>query len=127
KSMPITFAAALLAAVSMGGLPPLFGFMAKEVVYEALAEGSVAGIALSATAILGNPLMFAIAFAVALKPFIGAHKHTPKHAHEGPALLWLGPVVLALAGLGGGLLSVLAHQYFSSPAATAVAGTSQTI
>lgn len=127
KAMPITFAAALLAALSMGGLPPLFGFMAKEMVYDALATASASGIALTVVALLGNALMFAIAFAVALKPFIGAPSNTPKHAHEGPALLWLGPVVLALAGLGAGLLSVLAHQYFSSPAASAVAGSAQVV
>jgi multicomponent Na+:H+ antiporter subunit A len=127
KLMPITFGAALIAALSMGGLPPLFGFMAKEVVYEALAQPSVGAIVLTLAAIIGNALMFAIAFAVALKPFVGPQAKTPKHAHEGPALLWLGPVVLAATGLMGGFLSVLAHQYFSSPAATAVAGTVQVI
>lgn len=127
KLMPITFGAAIIAALSMGGLPPLFGFMAKEVVYEALTTGSAAGILLTIAAVIGNALMFAIAFAVALRPFIGKEAKTPKHAHEGPALLWLGPVTLAIAGLAGGLLSVLAHQYFSSPAASAVAGTAQSV
>jgi multicomponent Na+:H+ antiporter subunit A len=36
KAMPITFAAAFLAAISMGGLPPMFGFLAKEEIYYAL-------------------------------------------------------------------------------------------
>ncbi|MCB1425508.1 MAG: Na(+)/H(+) antiporter subunit A, partial [Notoacmeibacter sp.] len=39
KAMPVTFAAALLAALSMGGLPPFFGFLAKEEMYYALARG----------------------------------------------------------------------------------------
>jgi multicomponent Na+:H+ antiporter subunit A len=33
RAMPITFAAALPAAISMGGLPPMFGFLAKEEIY----------------------------------------------------------------------------------------------
>ena len=36
RAMPITFAAALLAGASMGGLPLFFGFLAKEEIYAAL-------------------------------------------------------------------------------------------
>src|SRR5690606_31690346 len=36
KAMPITFAAAVLAAFSMGGLPPFSGFLAKEEIYAGL-------------------------------------------------------------------------------------------
>ena len=39
RAMPITFAAAVLAALSMGGLPPFFGFLAKEEIYAGLAHG----------------------------------------------------------------------------------------
>ena len=37
--MPVTFAAGLLAALSMGGLPLFFGFLAKEEIYAALVGG----------------------------------------------------------------------------------------
>ena len=40
KLMPITFAAAILSGISMAGLPPLFGFLAKEEIYHALAGSS---------------------------------------------------------------------------------------
>ena len=39
RAMPVTFAAALLAALSMGGLPLFFGFLAKEEIYAGLAVG----------------------------------------------------------------------------------------
>lgn len=122
NAMPITFAAALLAALSMGGLPLFLGFLAKEEIYYALANGDLRSILFTLVAIVGNGLMFAIAFAVALKPFIGPHVETPKHAHEGPPLMWIGPALLAALGLLGGILSGVAHRFVSTPMASAVAG-----
>ncbi|WP_454685747.1 putative monovalent cation/H+ antiporter subunit A [Agrobacterium leguminum] len=122
KAMPITFAAALAAAISMAGLPPFFGFLAKEEIYYALAHGNPRAVLFTGIAILGNGLMFAVAFAVALKPFLGKPVKTPKHAHEGPLLLWLGPALLALKGLTIALFSGIAHFYISTPMASAIAG-----
>ncbi len=146
KFMPITFAAALLAGLSMGGLPPFFGFLAKEEIYHALAHGDVWAITFTVVAIAGNALMFALAFGVALRPFIGAYKpvpgphhgHTSAHeadsaageeegdaqhkVHEAPIMLWLGPAVLAVGGLLAGLSSSAFHELFSSPMASAIEG-----
>ncbi|OOO27041.1 Na(+)/H(+) antiporter subunit A [Agrobacterium salinitolerans] len=122
KAMPITFTAALAAAISMAGLPPFFGFLAKEEIYYALAHGNPRAVLFTGIAILGNALMFAVAFAVALKPFLGKPVKTPKHAHEGSLLLWLGPALLALKGLTIALFSGVAHFYVSTPMASAIAG-----
>ncbi len=122
KAMPITFVAALAAAISMAGLPPFFGFLAKEEIYYALAHGNPRAVLFTGIAILGNGLMFAVAFAVGLKPFLGKPVKTPKHAHEGPLLLWLGPALLALKGLTIALFSGIAHFYISTPMASAIAG-----
>ena len=122
KAMPITFFAAILAALSMGGLLPFYGFLAKEEIYYALAGASPWAITFTIVAIIGNALMFAAAFGVGLRPFIGKKIETPKHAHDGPFGLMAAPVVLALCGLAAGLFYKLAHFYFSSPMATAVAG-----
>ncbi|KQV63800.1 putative monovalent cation/H+ antiporter subunit A [Rhizobium sp. Root1220] len=121
-AMPLTFAAALAAAISMGGLPPFLGFLAKEEVYAALAHGDLRSIVFTIVAVFGNALMFAIGFAVALKPFVGTVIETPKHPHEAPPLLWAGPVLLAVLGLAGALFSGIAHHYISSPMASAVGG-----
>ncbi|MCQ1569688.1 putative monovalent cation/H+ antiporter subunit A [Neorhizobium galegae] len=119
-AMPVTFGAALLAALSMGGLPLFFGFLAKEEIYAALAAGNPRAVFFTGLAVIGNALMFAIGFAVALKPFLGPHVETPKHAHEGPVTLWLGPVVLSVLGLAAALFSGAAHRYISSPMASAI-------
>ncbi|MBD8685609.1 MULTISPECIES: putative monovalent cation/H+ antiporter subunit A [unclassified Rhizobium] len=122
RAMPITFIAAMAAALSMAGLPPFLGFLAKEEIYYALAHANPRALLFTGIAIIGNALMLAIAFAVALKPFIGKPRKTPKQAHEGPVLLWLGPAVLALVGLLAALFSGGFHALVSTPMATAIAG-----
>ncbi|PWW02179.1 multisubunit sodium/proton antiporter MrpA subunit [Hoeflea marina] len=121
-AMPITFAAAMAAAFSMGGLPPFFGFLGKEEIYEALWHADTWSLAFVAVAVIGNGLMFVIGFAVAIKPFFGPVRETPLHAHEGPALMWIGPAVLALGGLVAALVSPVTHRFVSSPMASAVHG-----
>ena len=118
SAMPITFAAAVLAACSMGGIPIFAGFMAKEEIYAALESGNLAMIA----AISGNAMMFAIGFAIALKVFLGPVVETPKHAHDGPLLLMAGPVLLAILGLVVALIPTTLHLFISSPMASAVLG-----
>lgn len=127
RAMPLTFVTAVAAATSMGGLPPFFGFLAKEEIYAALAHGDPWSIIFTLVALIGNALMFAVGFAVALKPFLGPVAETPKHPHEAPPLLWVGPVVLALSGLIGAAFSAVAHHYISSPLASAIRGSSSVV
>ncbi|GAB4360623.1 MAG: putative monovalent cation/H+ antiporter subunit A [Oricola sp.] len=127
RAMPITFVAALFGALSMGGLPPFVGFLAKEEIYHGLAHGDARSIIFTLVAIVGNGLMFAIGFAVALKPFLGPKVDTPKHAHEGPVLLWAGPAVLALGSLLSALFSPVFHAWVSMPMASAVTGHAEDI
>ncbi len=56
RTMPITFVLALLATISMAGLPPLGGFISKELFYEAMLHR---GPAFIAVAVLGSVLTFA--------------------------------------------------------------------
>ncbi|MEI2384606.1 putative monovalent cation/H+ antiporter subunit A [Breoghania sp. JC706] len=122
KAMPITFLCAVLAALSMGGLPPFIGFIAKEVLYEGTWTLAARPQLLTAVAVIGNALMLAAAFAVAFKPFLGQPTKTPKHAHEGPVLMWLGPLVLALCGLGAAIGIGWSGPALLGPMAGAVAG-----
>ena len=121
RVMPFTATAAGLAALSMSGLPPFFGFIAKEWVYKGTLDGSLPLI-LTAVAITGNALMFAVAFLVGFKPFLGKPGDTPHKPHEGSLGLWIGALTLAVLSLFFGLFSGLAETYFVGPAAVAVAG-----
>lgn len=122
-AMPITFGAAIISAISMGGLPPMVGFLAKEEIYYGIAGSDPWSMAITGVAIVGNALMLVVGFAVALKPFLGPKVETPKNAHEAPLLMYVGPVVLAFLSVVAALWSVQFHQFISSPMASAVAGT----
>ncbi|WP_437437277.1 putative monovalent cation/H+ antiporter subunit A [Shinella daejeonensis] len=133
RAMPVTFAAAVLAALSMSGLPPFFGFLAKEEVYAALSGGSLRALAFTAAAVVGNGLMIAVAFAVALKPFLGpvvmapGSRHEAENLHEAPLLLWFGPLALAVKGLAIGIFAGFTHAVLTSPLASAIAGKPETV
>ncbi|MCB8837836.1 putative monovalent cation/H+ antiporter subunit A [Aurantimonas sp. VKM B-3413] len=122
RAMPITFAAALLCALSMGGVTPFVGFLSKETMYHALEEGDAYHVAILAAAVVGNALMFAAAFIVALKPFLGRLPETIHHPHEGALTIWLGPLVLGLVSLLGGLFYETYHHFLSSPMASSAIG-----
>ncbi|MBC8129487.1 MAG: putative monovalent cation/H+ antiporter subunit A [Rhizobiaceae bacterium] len=121
KAMPITFAAAMLSVLSMAGVTPFFGFLAKEEIYHATVTGDLRGLLLTIVAICGNAAMVAAALLVAVKPFFGAPRVGLAKAHEGSVLLWIGPVTLAVAGLAAGLFSGGAHALLSDPMASAIA------
>ncbi|MBB4954521.1 multicomponent Na+:H+ antiporter subunit A [Agrobacterium vitis] len=122
KVMPITCVAALAGGLSMAGLPPFVGFLAKEEIYYALAHGDIRSILFTVVAVLGNALMMVVGLTLAFKPFFGARTAAADKAHEGPALLWLGPLTLALLALAAGVLSSQFHGAFSTPMVSAVAG-----
>jgi len=103
RSMPVTASAAVLAALSMAGLPPLLGFIGKELVYGATLDAPLSATLLTGTAVLANMLMVAAAGIVAIGPFFGDRVPTPHEPHEPATALWLGPIVLAVLGLGAGL------------------------
>jgi multicomponent Na+:H+ antiporter subunit A len=123
RAMPLTAAAAALAALSMAGLMPFAGFLAKEEIYVALSGGwSPRGVLFLAVAFLGNVLMGTAALHAGFTAFLGPEKAPNGHPHEGGPFLLLGPVLLALGGLAAGLLSAPFHVAFSTPMASAVAG-----
>ncbi|SNY92768.1 multisubunit sodium/proton antiporter, MrpA subunit (TC 2.A.63.1) [Cohaesibacter sp. ES.047] len=122
KLMPISFVAALLCAWSMGGLYPMIGFLAKEEIYAGIVGGDIGAILLTLTAVVGNGMMFAAGFMVAFKPFLGSEKVTPKKAHEGPALLIAGPIILSSLGLISMLAGGFTGHSLLGPMANAIHG-----
>lgn len=123
KAMPITAFAAALAALSMCGLPPFLGFLAKETIYHSLSHGGVFEWGVAVVAIVGNGLMFAVAASIALKPFWGRWIDPPKAVHEGPLMLWLGPIVLSVIGLITALYALhFMQDSFFAPMSAAIIG-----
>lgn len=143
--MPLTASAATLAAVSMAGLPPLGGFVSKELFYESVLEADAL---LTGLAVAGSCLTFVYSFIFLHGTFFGmpqtpltgpphdgaesASSHAAGHAHSphadephseaaAPGLL-LPIVALAGVALAFGLLPGLAEGLVA-PAFLAIHGT----
>jgi multicomponent Na+:H+ antiporter subunit A len=122
RVMPITAAAALIAALSKAGAPPALGYLGKKLTLQAKFGADALGQWLILAAVITNIAMVAIALTVALRPFWGAVRPTPKPAHEVPFSMWLGPLALALAGMLVGLVPAFFEKGLGVAAASAIAG-----
>jgi multicomponent Na+:H+ antiporter subunit A len=119
RAMPVTAVSAVLAALSMAGLPPFFGFVAKEQVFLAAWDVPFAA-GVTAPLVVGQALLAAAA-AIAIGPLLGRPAPGQRAAGEVSWSLRLGPLVLALAGLFAGLAPEAAGALVAA-AATAVYG-----
>jgi multicomponent Na+:H+ antiporter subunit A len=104
KEMPITFIVATIGALSMAGIPPLNGFLSKEMFYEASVEmghllGGPYSILIPALAVLGGVFTFAYSIKLIDGIFLGKRptKGLPEHIHD-PSMTMLAPAIF-LAGL----------------------------
>lgn len=122
--MPVTAAVALLAGLSMAGLPPFVGFVGKELIYQAGLTATSPALAIS-IALFANACMVVVAGVVTVRCFFGASVPTPAAPHgrpeDPPWAMLFGPAVLSVLGLVFGLHPALAHGLLG-PAASAVAG-----
>jgi len=99
KKLPVSFIVTLLLAFSMAGLPPMLGFLGKELIYEAKAQlPGVAGLVL-VLGVLSNILMVVVSLLFVYRIFLGAPGRTPKTPSEKGYMWIIGPMVLALLSL----------------------------
>lgn len=122
KAMPVTAAAAGLAGLSMAGIPPLLGFVAKELMYETTLE-SFAPLLLSGLLLVANVCMVGVAGWVGFQPFWGKPGQGDLHPHESPIGLWLPPFILGGLGLCCGVVPQLVGKWLVAPAAQAILNT----
>jgi multicomponent Na+:H+ antiporter subunit A len=122
RAMPITALVAGLAAISLAGFGPMLSFIGKELLLEAVLEAPQFWVIFTLVAVLAGVVNIAMALAVGYKPFFGPLKATPKHAHEAPVSLWLGPGLLALLGILIGVFPGLVSGSLIAPAVQAIYG-----
>jgi NADH:ubiquinone oxidoreductase subunit 5 (subunit L)/multisubunit Na+/H+ antiporter MnhA subunit len=108
--MPLTFVICLVAALSMAGVWPSFGFLAKEALYGDLLHGTplaswVPGWMLLALAVVANAFLFAVACRLVFGVFLGAATPHAHHAHEASPGLWVPAAILASLALVSGIVA----------------------
>jgi multicomponent Na+:H+ antiporter subunit A len=94
---------------------------------EVVLETEWARLVLTPAVVIGGALFVAVAAIVSLRPFFGQPKPTPKHAHEAPPSMWLGPGLLAVLGFVLGIMPVFVAETVVAPAAAAILGEPITI
>lgn len=99
NQMPFTFASTVIAAASMAAIPPLFGFVSKESILDALHEAPY-GTLLLVTAGIAAFLTFVYSAKIVFGAFIDGPRDLPD-VHEAPVALWL---PAALPGLASAVL-----------------------
>ena len=120
--LPVAIAGTL-AALSSAGVPFTFGFVGKELIYEAVL-GFEHGQILIALVVITNILLLYVGFVAGLKPFTGKLLEEP--LHEPPGFqLWLPPLVLAFLGVMTGIFPFIVDQPLVAPAVSAVSGTGE--
>ncbi len=122
RAMPFTAFAVVASALSMAGLPPLFGFISKELFYEAKQEVPRMGDLVTIASFAGSALVVAAAGLAAWRPFFGSRRAGAVSAHEAPPALWVGPVLLAGVSVAFGLAPDRLVVPLVEPAAGAIRG-----
>ncbi len=103
KTMPLTFFAALIFAMSISGIPPLNGFASKWMIYQAIIDfGGGTGlphklwILWLTLAVLGSALTLASFIKFIGGIFLGRRKQVFENIREVPAVMWIPLAILAL-------------------------------
>ncbi|OYX25527.1 MAG: cation:proton antiporter [Rhodobacterales bacterium 32-66-7] len=122
--MPITFTIALLAALAMAGIPPLNGFLSKELMLqEAALTVWLTPWAMGVLATTGAILSAGYSFRFLAGGFLGPVRDDYPHAPHDPGPgLWAAPALLAGLVVLIGLFPMVAAAWLVDVAASAVTG-----
>lgn len=92
--MPIAIIA-FVAALSHGGFPITFGFIGKDLIYDATLK-QPNGLLLTIISVVTNVLLLYAGFIAGIKPFIGKLPSEYQHLHLPNVAMWLPPALLAI-------------------------------
>ncbi len=98
RRMPWTAAAAVLAGLSMAGLPLSFGYVAKDLVSTAKAGTDLQAL-VSYALLFVNAVAVAVAAVAAIRVFWGPLPKTFAKVHEVSWRMWLPPLLIVLIGV----------------------------
>ncbi len=95
--------AGFLAALSSAGIPPTIGFIGKELTYESTFHLENMAVLFMALIIITKILLLYAGFVAGIKPFAGALPDRFVKTRMPSPLLWVPPVLLAVAGIVFGI------------------------
>lgn len=120
KAMPVSAVLAAIGAAAMAGVPPLNGFISKEMFLEASLHspiGVIAPIIATGSSVLTTVYCLILAHKIFYGPLTN---ETPKRPHEAPWLMLLPPAVLAALVVIIGVVPGVVESSIIAPAVSAV-------
>ncbi len=112
KAMPVTFAASLIFAMSISGVPPLNGFASKWMIYQGIIDFGIGSdfpnklwVIWLALAVLGSALTLASFVKFIGGIFLSRRKPAFENIKEVPVLMWLPLIILSLFCVVFGVLA----------------------
>ncbi|MEM9787670.1 MAG: putative monovalent cation/H+ antiporter subunit A [Pseudomonadota bacterium] len=121
-AMPMTAAAAGIAALSMAGFPPFLGFIGKELKYAGAIAVASEPIFVAGSVLIASALMVAIAGIVSFRPFWSKSGDPLPDIKEAPWPMLVGPVILAVMGALFGIFPDLLANSLVNPTVAAILG-----
>lgn len=117
------YIAGVLAALSSAGLPFTFGFIGKDLIYEAtLNTASSSAIYLTILAVATNLCLVAAGFMAGIKPFTGRLPQEFSSLNLLHKAMWLPPLLLGLTGFILGCFPAIIGDSLISPVVNTIAG-----
>lgn len=117
RRMPITAVVAAAAGFSMAGFPPFLGFIGKELKYEGALAIANEPVLIAGAALAANSMMVAVALIIVIRVFFkGDTRSTRAQINEVSVRMWIGPLLLAGAGLFTGLYPDVLARHIIQPA-----------
>jgi len=120
KYMPFAAVIMIMALVSMAGVPPMLGFLGKELIYEASAAAPKAHYFILTLGFLTNVIMVFLSLRLAIDIFWGKEPPYSKIPKEPSVSLIIGPFFLVLFSLLLGLFPSYMANPLTSKAITAI-------
>ncbi len=108
--------AGLLAMLSNSGIPPSFGFVGKDLIYESTLGSEVGATLVTAVTVCTNILLLYASILVGIKPFAGALPDAYKGVHLPDWRMWVPPLILGITGFVLGVFPMLVEGMLVKPA-----------
>ncbi len=118
--MPVAIAG-FLAALSSAGIPLTFGFIGKDLIYEATLHATPdLFLYLTVAAVVTNILLVSAGFMAGIKPFMGKLPEQFNSIHLPYKAMWIPPLLLAILGVVFGCIPGLVGEWIAGPTATSI-------